>query len=75
MVQAPVTSPGFAGDSSPGMSASASAATSASIARYLAAGERMRVIAGWGALACLAGMLVFILAMVVGIIPVTVRPV
>jgi hypothetical protein len=74
MVQAPVASPGIAGESSARISLSNSAATNASIARYLAAGEQMRVIAGWAALACLALMAVFVVAMAVGILPVTVRP-
>ena len=74
MVQAPVASPGFASEPASGMSASATAATNASIARYLAAGERMRVVATWAAIACVAFMVAFVLAMAVGIIPVTVRP-
>lgn len=56
-------------------SVSMSAATDASIAAYLAAGERMRVIAGYVAIACLALMVLFVLAMAVGLIPVTVRPI
>ena len=55
---------------SPATSVAISAASDASIAAYLRAGERMRVLSGWVAIALLAFMLVFIIAMVVGLIPV-----
>jgi hypothetical protein len=47
-----------------------SSASDASIAAYLAAGERMRVLAGWLAIAGVAFMLLFVLALIVGVIPV-----
>lgn len=49
------------------------AATDASIAAYIAAGERMRILAGWVALAGVGVMLIVAIAWALGVLPVAVR--
>jgi hypothetical protein len=57
---------------SPATSVAVSAATDASIAAYLAAGEGMRILAGWVFVACLGLMLVVAIAWALGVLPVAV---
>jgi len=58
---------------SPATLVAVSTATEASIAAYFAAGEHMRILAGWVAVACL-GMLIFVAtAWALGVLPVAVK--
>jgi hypothetical protein len=51
-----------------------SQATSASIARYLASGERVRMLTGVGFKVCIVLAVLVVLAWALGLLPVTTRP-
>ena len=73
MIQTTVAAPGSVSVTpSPAAPQPLSAAAAASIAAYVAAGERMRIIAQWLGLACVGLLVIIAVAWAMGLLPLAV---